>query len=221
LFWGHCACLAHSFDRYIRRVILKTHYQSISDYYTRLVKQHGIAPRSLDWGSKTSQELRFNIMSQVANLEGKKILDVGCGLGDFWEYLQAQKIQVDYTGYDITSAMVEKASARFPQLTIECKNILEDKVEEKFDYVFASGILYLLKNNQATISMKLISRMFKLSIKGLAFNSLSTWTENQEDNEYYINPAEILNYARQLTPWVCIRHDYLPNDFTMFLYKEK
>jgi hypothetical protein len=28
-----------------------------------------------------------------------------------------------------------------------------------------------------------------------------------------------LNSCRQLTPWVALRHDYHPRDFTVYLYK--
>jgi len=201
--------------------MVKENYKSVVAHYTGLVEQHGIAYQSLDWGSKKSQELRFGIMSQVSNLEGKKILDIGCGLADFWEYLQRQAIHVNYTGYDITPAMVEQASLRFPQLQIECKNILEDKVEEKFDYVFASGIFAFLPKDKEQLTMELIiKKMFELSTSGVVFNSLSSWADKKEENEFQADPLAMTAFCKKMARNIVLRHDYFTHDFTIYMYKK-
>jgi hypothetical protein len=53
----------------------------------------------------------------------------------------------------------------------------------------------------------------------LAFNSLSNWANDQEANEFYADPVQVLNFCRELTPWVVLRHDYHPRDFTVYMYK--
>ena len=37
-------------------------------FYQNKVEQHGISYKSLNWGSKQSQELRFNVLQKSENL---------------------------------------------------------------------------------------------------------------------------------------------------------
>ena len=49
------------------------------DFYDRRVEEHGNSYLSLNWGSKKSQELRFDVLSQISDLNMKSVLDFGCG----------------------------------------------------------------------------------------------------------------------------------------------
>ena len=61
--------------------------------YKKLYKRYGNSFKSLDWGSKEKQMLRFKILSKIGNLNKKKILDVGCGFGDFNLWLKKKRIR--------------------------------------------------------------------------------------------------------------------------------
>jgi hypothetical protein len=37
----------------------------------------------------------------------------------------------------------------------------------------------------------------------------------------YFSPEEMFGYAKSLTKFVRLRHDYLPHHFTLYLYKEQ
>ena len=67
----------------------------------------------------------------------------------------------------------------------------------------------------------LIKRLYELADHAVAFTSLSTWAMTQEPNEYYADPLETVRFCRTLTPWVALRHDYLPHDFAIYMYKRK
>jgi hypothetical protein len=49
---------------------------------------------------------------------------------------------------------------------------------------------------------------------------LSKYVNYEEEHLNYFSPEEMLSYAKSLTRFVILRHDYLPFDFTLFLYKE-
>ena len=68
---------------------------------------------------------------------------------------------------------------------------------------------------------KTISRMFSVSKKGIAFNTLSQWADSKTGNEFYASPAETLEFCHTLSPYVVLRHDYHPADFTIFIYKNR
>ena len=68
---------------------------------------------------------------------------------------------------------------------------------------------------------RLIAKMFSLCSDAAVFNSLSAWAPDRESGEFYADPAATLDYCRTLTPWVALRHDYHPRDFTVFLFKKQ
>jgi hypothetical protein len=67
---------------------------------------------------------------------------------------------------------------------------------------------------------RLVSEMFRRCRRGVVFNSLSTWASVQEQGEYYADPLEVVAWCRELSPWVVLRHDYLPHDFTVFVARQ-
>lgn len=191
-------------------------------YYTSLVAKHGISVKSLDWGSTESQQLRFAVLADVGNVNGVSILDVGCGLGDLWGWLKKSGKSAHYTGLDITSQMVKLAEERFPDAVFKLGNLLEfaDEFIGKYDYVMASGIFAHMESSSFLFMQKMIARMFDICNKAVAFNSLSMWAPQKDVGEYCADPLEVLKYCKELTPWVVLRHDYHPRDFTIYMYKK-
>jgi hypothetical protein len=73
----------------------------------------------------------------------------------------------------------------------------------------------------ANLTKKMIAAMFDACHIGVALNSLSSWHDTSEQGEFYCaDPLEILAFCRTLTPSILFRHDYLPHDFTVFMYKD-
>lgn len=192
------------------------------NFFTDLVKKHKSNYKSVNWGSIESQELRFKKLIEIGNLEKKSILDVGCGTGDMFSYIQKKKINVEYNGVDITPKMIELCKERFPQNKnqFKCIDILTlDNASMQYDYVLASGIFYLLIEDPLDIALELIHKMFSFSRKGLAFNSLSSWSKKSEDTEFYMDPIELLQLLKNHYSKMVFIHNYHPSDFTFYLYK--
>lgn len=190
-------------------------------FYELLLKKHGKNFNSLNWGSKESQFKRFEILASIGIKSNDKVLDVGCGLADFYDWLQINIPFVDYHGIDLTGEMVRQTKERFPELSIENKIIFDISSEKAvYDFVVASGIFYLRQENPLEYMLKTIEKMFELAKKGIAFNSLSTWSAKHDKNEFYADPLELLSLIKSnLTTKVILRHDYHPNDFSIFIYK--
>lgn len=194
--------------------------EHIVTFYSRLVEKHKFAPQALDWGSQKSQEQRFSVLIQIDQLDGMTILDLGCGLADLLSYLQRNHINVNYTGYDITPAMIESACQRFPHAQLEVRDLMaQSDCQPQFDYVLASGIFYLRQVEPMTYLELMVRRMFALCRKGVAFNTLSALAPQHNPGEFYADPAQVLTMCLKITPYVVIRHDYLPHDFTVYLYR--
>lgn len=190
-------------------------------FYSSLLKKYGTNHRSLNWGSEESQHRRFEALASVGIKNYDKVLDVGCGLADFYSWSRSKNINVIYSGIDISPEMVKKSKDRFPKLLIENKDIFElNKPYDFYDYAIASGIFYLRKTDPYEYMIKTIQEMFKISKIATAFNTLSEWCLDKQENEFYADPLKLLNEIKsKITKKVIFRHDYNINDFSVFLYK--
>lgn len=191
----------------------------ISDYYERLIRQYGHDPRACDYGHPESQKIKFRVLSEVMPLSNCSLLDIGCGFADFATYLRQRFSGVRYSGIDLCDSMVAEARRNHPDLDIRTANLLDPSLDRTFDVVTANGTFYLLGEQAWPTMRKMIERMFGLATKALAFNSLSDWASDQEANEFYADPVQVLKFCRELTPRVVLRHDYHPRDFTVYLYR--
>ena len=61
--------------------------------------------------------------------------------------------------------------------------------------------------------------MFEWARVGVAVNFLSRRSPELADARVYLEPAEALAMALEITPAARLDHTYLPNDFTIYLYK--
>ncbi len=189
-------------------------------YFQGLVEKHGDDVKALDWGSRASQVARFSVLAGVGEMRGATVLDVGCGLGDFFDWSVKANLAIDYTGIDITPAMIDHARRRFPSARFEVANLLESTSSPaRFDYVVSSGIFNLREIEPREYLRDITSAMFRLCKKAIAFNTLSAWAGHKDGSEFHADPAETLAFCRSLSPHLTLRHDYHPRDFTVYVYK--
>ncbi len=192
-------------------------------FYKTLLLRHGDSHQSLNWGSALSQQQRFKVLAEVGINAGESILDVGCGLGDYYAWLKTHYSGINYTGLDLTPAMVDRAQKRFPEVEFFKGTILESSnlMGMSFDHLMASGIFCLRQYEPEKYLERTICEMFSRAKKSVAFNTLSSWTSEKDDREYYADPLRLIEFCRSLTPWVTMRHDYHARDFTIYMYKNK
>jgi trans-aconitate methyltransferase len=197
-----------------------TTFAETAAFFDALVEQHGDDPRASDWGSDASQRLRFEAVAGVADLSGLRVLDVGCGVARLAGFLGERFSGVDYVGIDLSERAIETARRVHPGLDLRVANVLDlDPARELFDVVIANGILYRLGTDDD--AWTLVERLWQLAGRAVAVTSLSAWAAESPAGELHLDPAETLSRARTLTPRATLRHDYLPHDFTLYLYREE
>ena len=194
-------------------------FARIADYYDGLIRQYGHDPRACDYGRPESQSAKFRVLSEVMPLADTSLLDVGCGFADFAPYLQSRFPGLRYSGIDLCAAMVSEAHRNHPDLDLRVANIFDTSFDRNFDVVTANGIFYLLGERAWPMMQQIIERMYALAKSAVAFNSLSAWAKEKDAGEFYADPLLVVDFCRRLTPWVVLRHDYHPRDFTIYLYK--
>ena len=200
----------------------KNYSEVVTTHFSRLLVEHGDSLRAVDWGSVSSQRLRFNVLYAIGIDKSSTVLDVGCGRGDFFDYLNTRGGVERYEGVDITPGMVACALQRFPATSFAVCDLLHDPYSEKsYDFVVASGIFYLKMDDNKNYLSKMIESMFKICRHGLAFNCLSENAQEKDEGEFYFNPCDVFSVCQQLTPFVTLRHDYKANDFTIHMFKHE
>jgi len=172
--------------------------------------------KKVGWGSVETQTKRFEVLLDIADVSNKKLLDIGCGLGHFVDVLKQKNIQCYYSGIDMLNSMIEMAKKRNPSYQFSV-NSIDSLNNEKFDYVFSSGIFTYSNLNDFKYHIK---KMYDMANFGVAFNTLSTWGDSIDENEFQADPIATLNYCKTITPYISLRHDYLPHDFTIFMRKQ-
>ncbi len=197
--------------------------EKVIKHFSKLVEHHGNDVASLDWGRKESQELRFKVLSEVGLKTCETVLDIGCGLAHLADYLESQGVTAQYTGYDITPAMVKQARQRRPDLDImECDLLGGELVKyPTHDYVVSSGIFYLCKEKPLAFMDAMIRSMYARCRKGVAFNSLSSLADEKGESEFYADPSDVLRLCLEISPKAIVRHEYMAHDFTVFLYRNE
>lgn len=190
----------------------------IERYETRF-QQYGCDPRTLGW-FKGRQKLRFYILTSIGNLDNRSILDLGCGFADLYDYLIERGWRGKYTGYDIVPKLIEVAKQRHPKLDLQVKDILTDPVTENFDYVFASGVFNAkLSGDNESYIRDMLARMFEIADVGVAVDFLSTYVDFQQEIAYHADPTVIFKMCKNLSKRVTLHHDYMPYEFTVYIYK--
>lgn len=192
--------------------------KSIKRYGDRY-RQFGYDCRTLGWSSRESQQLRFKVLQEIGNLDGRRILDVGCGFGDFYDFLRAQGLRFDYTGYDISQELIDEARRKFPEAGFHVRNINDVEGADEFDYVVASGLLNLKVRDNWNFLKTALRKMYGLSRLGTAVNMMTDYVDYEVEDLYYYNPEKTFGYCKSLTRYVTLRHDYPLYEFTVYLYK--
>ncbi|HTC21104.1 MAG TPA: class I SAM-dependent methyltransferase [bacterium] len=182
---------------------------------------YDLPENKVGWRTRQNQELRFRTLSGIGDLQNKKILDLGCGLGCFYGFLKDRGWQGEYTGIDILDMMVQAARKRFPDARFEKRDILRRPPSEKWDYVFVNGVFnHKVKDNWAWID-QMVRQSLESAREGMAFSLLNLEVGWLDSDLFYAHPRELEERARQ---WSGGKYKlfkgYLPEDMTVYLYKK-
>jgi len=189
-------------------------------WYEDKVRRFGYDHRGLGFRTRSSQEKRFEALMQLGNFHGRRVLDVGCGFGDFLAYMHERGIRPEYTGIDLCEAMAARGRERFgDEGTFVACDVLEYSPERRPDYVVASGLFGLDAEGARERIQPTIEHMFEWAVHGAAMNFLSAYAPEPAEARVYVDPLDALELGLALTPAARIDHSYLPNDFTLYLFK--
>ncbi|MDA4122226.1 MAG: class I SAM-dependent methyltransferase [Thaumarchaeota archaeon] len=179
------------------------------------------------WVGKDKVWLRFKVLLDVGALEGRRILDFGCGNGLLLDYIEEKGVKCHYHGWDISRRMVETARKRHPLADFKVVDILEDdlkKFQGFFDYVLVSGVFHVRFSSGEAAHLEWIeaalSKLWPLCKEGLGFNLMSEHVDWKASDLYYAPIDEITKFlVENCSRWFLLRHDYPLWEYTVYVYK--
>jgi len=197
-------------DRQRKRIIDK-HRDSLTRF--------GYHPNALYWSGRGIQELRFRVLADVGIQAGDSVLDVGCGFGDFKGWSDSSACPVDYTGIDLSPDLLMQAEQRHPDAAFYAGDLFDmDFADDSFDWVILSGALNEQLHDDSAYAFRVITRMYKLCRKGVAFNMLDARHLVAHDLHSQM-PEVVLTFCRGICPDCTLLDDYLKNDFSIHMLK--
>ena len=87
------------------------------------------------------------VQNYIKPFEGCRILDIGCGTGEYVEFLDKACTDYEYVGFDAEDAYIESARKNYadrPKLQFFARLLTEDAIQELggFDIVTAIGVMH-------------------------------------------------------------------------------
>ncbi len=220
---------------------MQTTEEKFIEYHNERFEKFGDSPMTF-WGSKESQEKRFEALVKLFNRKSNfTVIDIGCGTGGFLDYLVYKGYgDFRYFGFDINQKYIDIANEKFGKVLIwinspdsknktghsfgcggfeDVKKIISEIRD--VDYAVASGI-YCFGSYQTSIRNNYFydfNEIFPLLNEGYACNFLSQYSDTRNPDVIYHDPQEIFKIAMCHSKKVSLHHDYLPNDFTVIVRK--
>jgi len=154
-------------------------------------------------------------------LKASSILDVGAGFGDFVTFAK-EKYDIDklnYTGTELVPQMIEIAKQKHPENKFELRDIIKNPYpDNSFDIVIGSGLFAFNHPQWEEFVFQLVTQMYKASKYVVAINFLTN--HSSDDKFKYTSPADVDVIISKITSNKKIVQGYLPDDFTVYLFKD-
>ena len=170
--------------------------------------------------SPRTQACRFEMFLRDHDIAGKRILEVGCGTGGFYKHLLKRNIECHYEGFDLSPQMVELCRGFFPGIPFYHGDVLKWETDEPFDYTVSFAIHNIKIPQGWEILQAVTRRQFELCRVAAHLSILTDRFQGFGEKIQAWRAEDVLTFALSLTPYVDLRHSYLPNDFNLTLYRE-
>lgn len=195
----------------------------VVERYQRRIAEHGATFASLNSGSEEKQALRHCVHASALHGAKPSVLEIGCGLGDFYRYLIEHKRDCSYRGYDIVPEYIAECRRVYPEAEFAVRNVFQDGIIGRYNTVVMSQVL----NNryQKSDNMQVMQRALELAFEhtstSVSVDMLSTYVDFRNPDLFYYSPEEIFRMAKAIAPRVVIRHDYRAFEFCVQLFHEE
>lgn len=204
---------------------LEEELDKVAKFYNDRFVIEGHSIQSVGWKDRASQFLRFDMLFRDYDARGKTILDVGCGLGDLYTFLN-EKYGDDfqYIGIDISSKLIDAAMKK--HVAKNCRFYHSDITSftkqyhnEAIDYSVESGMLSFRIGDNEAYAQSVMQEMFNISADGASLNFLSDQVDFQLEKNFHYDACQVIAWVKSLTRNFNLYQDYPLWEFTVRLHK--
>lgn len=210
--------------------------------YDERYEKYGDSHLALGWPDEEKNHKRFSVMEAIRRpchwWTDITLLDFGCGLGHFYEWLwhnnktamyehdSDELSPVRYVGLDTNPRFVRACRATYSRVPFVNLDVLNDRDYAglpPFDYIVCNGVFTEKLDtpwmDQWNYFMVIIERLWKRTQSGLAFN-VATADCARDDlfdvpfswmSDFIIHELGVRNFT--------FRHDYNPWEYTTYVYR--
>jgi SAM-dependent methyltransferase len=205
-------------------------YRRIVEHYEGCLARHGDTHLGVDWPRIEDVDKRHAVMLGVVRgdaAETVTLLDFGCGLGHFLEYLLGRQAHhIRYTGLDLSDRFIALCRSKFPGVAFECLDVLDPCIDiEEFDYVVMNGVFTekrdLSQEEMWAYFQAVLRRLWRKTRVGMAFNVMSKQVDWERDDLFHVSFDMLASFLRaELSRHLVFRHDYGLYEYTTYVYRE-
>lgn len=194
--------------------------EAVKKRYQDRIDKFGVSFDSLNSGDEEKQLLRCGAHLSAINKEKSHVLDIGCGLGYFYEFLLKNHSNIKYTGYDIMIDYILFCKENYVNADFECRNIFEVGISGIYDTVVMSQVLNNRYSNSDNLEVmcNAIELAFNHSTISVSIDMMSSYVDFESPELYYYQPEAIFKFAKSLTKKVRLLHEYRPYEFCIQLF---
>lgn len=190
--------------------------------YQLRIAQHGATSASLNSGSEEKQRIRHQVHATSLSGPCPSVLDIGCGLGDFYRYLKNQGQACHYTGFDLVPEYIVTCRTRYPEAYFEVHDIFREPINGFYDTIVMSQVLNnkYQRSDNLLVMKKALSLAFEHTRVSVSVDMMSSYVDFQNSELFYYSPEEIFQFAKSIARRVLLRHDYRPFEFCIQLFHD-
>lgn len=188
--------------------------------YLDAAAEYGAGFGALLWASPKTQRARFEAIHGAIDLDGRSILDAGCGRADFLDYLLRQGVRpAEYQGIEAIEPLACAAEMRgWPAAQIIRADFVRDPgcLFTGSEVVIFSGSLNTLDDREFYSTL---GHAFHAASDALVFNFLSSNHLAGKAYLFWRDPADVTAFLISLGGTVRCSTEYMAGDCTLAVGK--
>lgn len=188
--------------------------------YRERARRFGASFAAVEYSLREGQRCRFEATLRLLRFAGwpeagLRVLDVGCGLGDFLDFLREHSVRVArYVGIDVAPEMIEHARSLHPSAEFRCASVFD--VRERFDAAVAIGAFSVRETDEAAnrrLVVDTFERMQSVSRRCACISLLSDRKHTIREDEYVVDPWALASEIQaRVDGRLVVDHQEMPHE---------
>ena len=202
-------------------------------HYDDCFRKYGDCHKGVDWPNENDACIRYQVMLQgiphrlYTSQKKFSLLDYGCGLGHFYEFLGSLNVleKTIYNGCDASVNMINHCKAKYPEdIFYLCHPYGIDKPSISYDYIICNGVftekLDYTYDEMFQFTSSLMLKLFESCNKGMILNFMSTNVDWCRDDLFHLPLDQLSSFVcNNMSRHFIIRNDYGLYEYTIYIYR--